>query len=350
MTGQSAQRGAAVFLGTGRYDAAASAARRPARPGPRDDRELVRLATLAASSHNTQPWLFRTAADSITILPDRTRRCPVVDPEDAHLYKSLGCAAENLVHAASIQGYAAAVCYDRAADAVVVRLRQAPGLPPTELSRALATRQCTKSVYDGSPVSSEDLAELERAGTGDGVRCLVITDRSEVAEVSALVERGNRAQLTDEAFRRELLAWIRFNARAALVSADGLAGRVNGQPPLPTTLGRLLAPLVVTASAQVKADRTRLGSSAGVAVFLTSHDSPASWVEAGRAYERFSLTADLLGVRSAFVNQPIEVPPLRGELRTTLGVDGQPQLMVRFGHAPYGPYSLRRPVNEVLLA
>jgi hypothetical protein len=338
-----------VFLSSDAYDAAASSVRRQAPLATRDDLELVRLATLAASSHNTQPWLFRTAADSISILPDRTRRCPVVDPDDAHLYKSLGCAAENLVHAASLQGHLAEAHFDASADAVVVHLRESPGLAPTELSQALVTRQCTKSPYDGSPVSLEDLAELKRTGTADGVRCLVLTERAEKAAVSELVERGNRIQLTDDAFRRELLTWIRFNPRAALESGDGLAGRVNGQPPLPTMLGRLLAPLVVTPSGQAKADRTRLESSAGVAVFLTATDRPASWVETGRAYERFSLKADLLGIRSAFVNQPIEVPSLRGELGATLGVSDHPQLMVRFGHAPRGPYSLRRPVDEVLV-
>jgi hypothetical protein len=346
-------KGLRMFMSPDAYDAAASAVRLPDRRGSgnhaRDDRELVRLATLAASSHNTQPWLFRTTADSVMILPDRTRRCPVVDPDDAHLYKSLGCAAENLVHAASMQGHLAEVHYDATADAVVAHLRESPGLEPTELSRALVTRQCTKSPYDGSAVAPEHLRELERAATGDGVRCLVLTEHSEKAAVSELVERGNRAQLTDDAFRRELLTWIRFNPRAALETRDGLAGRVNGQPPLPTVLGRLLTPLVVTASAQAKADRTRLESSAGVAVFLTTTDRPASWVQAGRAYERFSLKADLLDIRSAFINQPIEVRDLRGELRAVLGVSDHPQLMVRFGHAPRGPYSLRRPVDDVLI-
>lgn len=338
-----------MVLGADAYDAAAGTLRRPGALGTRDDRELVRLATLAASSHNTQPWLFRTTADSVEIAPDLTRRCRVVDPDNAHLYKSLGCAAENLVHAASMQGLAAEPRFDTASDAVVVHLRERPGLAPTELSQALTTRQCTRGPYDGSPVAPEDLAELERAGTGDGVRCLVLTDRSEVAAVSALVERGNLDQLADDAFREELLSWIRFNPRAAVESGDGLAGRVTGRPSLPTRLGRLVAPLVLTPSGQAKTDRELLESSAGVAVFLTVADRPASWVEAGRAYERFSLTADLLGVRSAFVNQPIEVPALRRDLREILGLEDLPQLMVRFGHAPRGPYSLRRPVDEVLV-
>ena len=65
---------------------------------------LIRAATLAPSSHNTQCWKFGLEPDAITILPDLTRRCPAVDPDDHHLYVSLGCAAENIVQAAAANG------------------------------------------------------------------------------------------------------------------------------------------------------------------------------------------------------------------------------------------------------
>ncbi|NCA72888.1 MAG: Tat pathway signal protein, partial [Sphingobacteriia bacterium] len=66
--------------------------------------ELVSHVILAPSSHNTQCWLFRLGPDRIEILPDRGRRCPVVDPDDHHLFVSLGCAAENLLQAAPALG------------------------------------------------------------------------------------------------------------------------------------------------------------------------------------------------------------------------------------------------------
>ena len=53
-------------------------------------RELVRCATLAPSSHNTQCWKFRLGERRIAILPDVSRRCPAVDPDEHHLYVSLG--------------------------------------------------------------------------------------------------------------------------------------------------------------------------------------------------------------------------------------------------------------------
>jgi hypothetical protein len=69
------------------YDATAAVARAGLSERP-ELRDLIRFATLAASGHNTQPWQFRAAENRIDILPDLSRRTPVVDPDD---YRG-GCA------------------------------------------------------------------------------------------------------------------------------------------------------------------------------------------------------------------------------------------------------------------
>ena len=56
------------------------------------------------SSKNTQPWQFRISEGDIEILPDFSRRIPVVDPDNHHIFASLGCAAENLALAAAARG------------------------------------------------------------------------------------------------------------------------------------------------------------------------------------------------------------------------------------------------------
>ncbi|HEU4910547.1 MAG TPA: Tat pathway signal protein [Actinomycetes bacterium] len=337
-------------MGTSTYDKAAATIRTSPSVPVRDDRELIRLASLAASSHNTQPWVFERSDGSILIRPDRSRRCPVVDPEDAHLYRSLGCAAENLVHAASQQQLRTTVRFDESTDAVVIDLEPAPEVEPTELSAALATRQCTRTAYDGRPAPGEQLTRLRAAGSSESVECLIRTSPADIEPIAELIDAGNRRQLGDEAWRSELLEWLRFNPAEALRRRDGLAGRVNAQPSLPTVLGRLLAPLVFRAESQVRTDRARLESSAGIAAFVASEDSRASWVEAGRCYERFALQADLFGIRTAFINQPVEVADLRPLLERLLGTGGSAQLLIRFGYAGYAPYSLRRPVDEVFAA
>jgi len=335
------------------YDAMASRVRQPD-PAPSggalDARALVRHATLAASSHNTQPWRFVLHDDAIVILPDLSRRCRVVDPDDRHLFRSLGCAAENLVHAAAAQGYAADVRFQPDPDRVVVGLRHDPSSGPTELSRAITRRQCTKTTYDGTLLRPAELERLQAAGAANGIRVIMLVSDEQKEAVIDYVTRGDIAQLGDRAFRDELASWIRFNPRAAMRTGDGLAGRTGGQPALPQRLGRWLLRLVLTPTGQAKADAQNLRSSAGVAVFVSRGDDKAAWVEAGRAYERFALTATALDIRTAFINQPIEVDPLRQQFESWLNLNGEhAELAVRFGHGPVAPFSLRRPIDEVIV-
>src|SRR3546814_6970411 len=57
--------GGRVRMGTSSaYDAAVAAIRAPL-PDPPQTLDLVRYATLAASSHNTQPWLFHATPNAI---------------------------------------------------------------------------------------------------------------------------------------------------------------------------------------------------------------------------------------------------------------------------------------------
>lgn len=89
-------------------------------------------------------------------------------------------------------------------------------------------------------------------------------------------------------------------------------------------------------------------SSAGIAVFVSETDDKRHWLEAGRAFERFALQATALGVRTAHLNQPVEVSRLRPRFAESLGIaSGRPDLVVRFGRGPETPRSLRRPVDAV---
>ena len=91
-------------------------------------------------------------------------------------------------------------------------------------------------------------------------------------------------------------------------------------------------------------------SSAGIAVFVGQAADKAHWVEVGRCYERFALQAAALGIRNAFLNQPLEVAALRPPFAAAMGLAGQrPDLVVRFGRGPALPRSLRRPVDSVMV-
>ena len=312
-------------------------------------KELVRYATLAPSSHNTQCWKFSVAERVIGVLPDLSRRCPAVDPDDHHLFVSLGCATENLVQAALAHGLHAEASFDIARDAVAVALEPTrPSASP--LFNAMAERQCTRAEYDAKPLSNEELGLLERAGTSDKVRLLLLTDRAVMEGVLAYVVQANTQQMNDPAFVAELKAWIRFSAADAVRTGDGLYAAASGNPSLPPWLGSLLFGLVFTPKGENDKYAKQVRSSAGIAVFVGNGADKAHWVDVGRCYQRFALQAAALGVRNAFLNQPVEVTSQRPQFADFLGLGSRrPDLVVRFGRGPKLPSSLRRPVQAVLV-
>jgi hypothetical protein len=155
--------------------------------------------------------------------------------------------------------------------------------------------------------------------------------------------------MADPAFVRELKTWLRFSPREALASGDGLFSATTGNPTLPSWLGRRVFDLAFGAEAENDKYARQLRASAGLAIFVAERDDKEHWVRAGRACQRFALQATALGLRQAFVNQPVEVSRLRPELAALVGLPGRrPDIVMRFGYGAALPYSARRPVSQVV--
>jgi len=305
--------------------------------------DLLRYATLAANGHNTQPWRFQVLEKRVAILPDWSRRTPVVDPDDHHLFVGLGCAAENLAIAAAARGKPGKIRFEAANNNAVIFDYTEGARAVTPLFEAIPRRQSTRAVYDGRPVSSVDLHSLSSAAALVGVDTVLITDRPTINKVRDLVIAGNTAQMADGAFVRELKEWLRFNPREAMAKGDGLFSASSGNPTLPGWL----APIMFDMTFQTKTENDKyahhIDSSAGVAVFFAAHANPEHWVLVGRACQRFALQATAIGVKTAFINQPAEVPQLRPEMAALAGLAWlRPSIVMRFGYAPELPFSPRR--------
>ncbi len=164
-----------------------------------------------------------------------------------------------------------------------------------------------------------------------------------------LVVAGNIAQMGDAAFIKELKTWLRFSPREAAQAGDGLFSAASGNPTLPAWLGPRVFDWVFRSDAENDKYSRQLRSSAGVAVFVSQRDDRDHWVRAGQACQRFALQATALGLKHAFVNQPVEVASLRPELAALVGMPGRrPDIVMRFGYGPKLPFSARRPVEAVL--
>jgi hypothetical protein len=303
---------------------------------------------LAANGHNTQPWRFAIKENAIEIHPDYTRRLPVVDPDDRELWISLGCALENLIVAARAAGYAPEVTYPDVADFIHVRLTaDTPQTNP--LFDAIPLRQNTRSEYDGQFIKSDDLDQAQALPLEPGVLLRFITSQTDLETVLEYVNQGNLSQYTDKSFRDELIYWLRFNKKEALASLDGLYSRCSGNPEVPRWLGQIFI-AGIKSQQQADLDAKKLRSSPGAIVFASDSENKTAWVRTGQVYERMALKMTSLNIKSAFLNQPIEVADIRGQFQSAIGIGkALPQLLVRFGYADPMPRSLRRPVERALL-
>jgi len=310
--------------------------------------ELVRYATLAANGHNTQPWKFAIKENAIEIHPDYSRRLPVVDPHDRELWISLGCALENLLVAARAIGYAPEVTYPDTVDFIHVRLAtDSPQNDP--LFDAIPVRQNTRSKYDNQRINSGDLDRIQAMSLEPGVDFRLFTSLADLELVLEYVNQGNLSQYAEKIFLDELNHWLRFNKKEALSKSDGLYTRCTGNPEVPRWIGQLF---VEGAKPQQQAvmDSKKLRSSPFAILVSSEVDDKVSWVRVGQVYERIALKLTSLNIKSAFINQPIEVAQIRSQFPNAFDLrNSLPQLLFRVGNANPMPRSLRRPVEQVLV-
>ncbi len=274
----------------------------------------------------------------------------MVDPDDHHLFVSLGCAAENLLQAALAHALMGHASFDATGSNALRLSRAAARAVNSTLFQAIPAQQSTGAEYDGKSLTKPELALLEKAGAASGVRIILLTGRQAMEKVLEFVVAGHTSQMQDRAFVAELKSWIRYSADEAVGSGEGLYAASSGNPSLPPWLGRRLFDLACTAKSENEKYAEHLRSSAGIAIFVADHIGPAQWIEVGRSYQCFALQSAALEICTAFLNQPLEVATLRPQLAAFSAIGAhRPDLVVRFGRGSKLPPSLRRPLQSVLV-
>ena len=165
-----------------------------------------------------------------------------------------------------------------------------------------------------------------------------------------LIAEGDRIQMANPHFRRELAAWIH----------PGRNLTRDGMPAYAQTVRQLLdfvTPIVAHINrtfdigrGQPAKDRELAVGSPILAVLGTDEDTPANWFSAGQALERVLLLGQAVGVSASYLNQPIQVAQLRPKLRSLVNKLGYPQILLRLGFGSEVKPTPRRAVREVLLS
>jgi hypothetical protein len=312
--------------------------------------ELLRLAAMAPSSHNTQPWRFRRCHGAIEVLVDRSRHLAVVDPDERELMMSCGAAVGHLE--AAIRGLGREPVTDVLPGRdgnVVATVSFGPAREPSVADRrrvaAIARRHTNRARFSTRPVPAAIRQGLQACAAVEAAELQLVTDGATRGRIADLVATGTRIQHRDSRFRRELARWMR---PAGAPAVDGLTAGALGLRGLTGRVAPTLVARLNLGRRQAAVDRAFVAGGPVLGVLATQGDAPAHWVAAGRALSAVLLDACAEGLSVSYFNQPVQVPWLRPRLREAAGSSGHLQILLRLGYGPEAAAAPRRPVAELL--
>jgi hypothetical protein len=280
-------------------------------PGPLG---AVAAAVLAASPHNTQPWIFGVGARAIDVYVDRTRTTGTVDPFAREQYVGLGCAVENLVLGCRARGLEPTVVRlpDGVDGARVAHVALVAG-PARSNPRyeAIGDRHTNRGPYDGRPVPGAVLSALvDDSELSPGLAVHWITDPEGRASLGRLLVDAATALTADEQQSTDGFVWFRGSNDEIQHHRDGLVLDGQGLGPLTLSAAKLLPASSRTAGDQFWVDQTRTvhtATAAAYGVIVATHpDERRSQLDAGRLLQRIHLTATTRGVALQHMNQITE--------------------------------------------
>ena len=307
--------------------------------------KIVRTAIKSPSGHNTQPWLFVKTEDGICIKPDYKRELPVADPLHRELFISLGCAAETAMIAARFYGYKPTMQTHTLSKDIQIKisLKKDDNIGKPELFSFIATRQTTRNLFDKNSIPDHDLEVLKASVTEPGIQVQFFIGQNVIEPYKPFIAEANAIQMKHQAFKKELIQWMRFSEKEAMEKGDGLYTACSGIPSMGRFLGRLVLKNFVNAKSENKRLLKQLDHSAAVVLLTSTNDHAEDWINTGMAFQRFALTATKLNLSHSFLNSPCQTETIREKMVSGLGlVDVIPQLIIRMGYSGKMPYSLRK--------
>lgn len=319
-----------------------------------DEKEILFLASLAPSGHNTQPWFIHYLEPYHWIIGNDNRKwLPAVDPTQRETILLIGAFIQNLDYAAGAFGY---VCdwsllatTNQDERVMEVKLNKTGSKNSFDISK-IKNRRTVRSNFLSDELKKEDIQNLVNSDS-EFVHYLPSTSK-ESQFISSQTIVANRLQIDRDPAQQELAEWIRFSSKDAEKYRDGLttasmeikgfSGWVvrnfYGKDNVMKKDGR------ETALDKVKKE---VSKSAGW-IFITSKDnSVATLLETGRRMQRLFLEVREKNIAIHPMTQILEEPSTRKQLHQSIRIGENIQFILRVGYlGKYPqPVSLRRPVD-----
>lgn len=314
-----------------------------------DLRRAAMRAMLSPSVHNTQPWRFVVGTRSLDLFADPDRRLRATDPDGRQLVISCGAALLGARLSLSAVGLPVEVTLlpDRADQDHLAHIRVLdgalhPSLTDAALDRAADDRHTNRRPFGPTEVRQAVIARLQEAAEVEGAFLRPLTGAADRAVVDALTGEAEALLFGDPGYRAELRDWAgRPGEHPDGIPANAIpaAGRVADHLPIRGFDQRGTGQLPTNAVAE---------NDPCLLVLCADTDDRLGWLRTGQALQRVLLELTRARLVAGLFTQFTEVQRLRQKVRSSLDLIGQPQLLIRVGHAERTPATPRRPVPEVL--
>lgn len=314
---------------------------------------ILWYASLAPSTHNTQPWRVRILDSRQWIIEaDQTRRLPAVDPENRELLLSLGAFAENLKLAAAHHGFQASfhILTNNPEDRQILKVDLKSGGNADIPLQVIENRLTLREGLQNSPLLPAHLQALHK----------LVPDHlfyfPNTTEHGACLARGTAEQFKVQSFRdeaqQELTHWLRLNPEAEKAHRDGLTLKGMGITGLKAWfLSHFVSPEDFLQDnfreKGVGKTRQQVQEGAGWFVLTSPGESVADWINCGRHFQQIALKAQQLGIGLHPMSQYLEEQPGQEAIRSNHRSGFRPQFLIRCGYVSTfpKPVSPRRPVE-----
>ncbi len=322
-----------------------------------DEKEILYLASLAPSGHNTQPWFVQYVEPYHWIIAnDKNRWLPSVDPTQRETILSIGAFLQNLEYAAGFFGYTCAwsllATTNQDERVMEVKLTKTGGMSNFDTEK-IKTRRTVRSNYRRESISKEDLGHIVGAES-DAFHYLPANGK-ESQYVNEQTIEANRLQAYRDPAQAELADWIRFSNQDAEKYRDGLT---TASMEISGFSGFLVRNFYSKESAMsndfrdqgIDKVRSQVSQSAGWILLTSKDNSVDTLIESGRRLQRLLLRVRERNIAIHPMTQILEEPSTQQVLNDSIRINETVQFILRTGYLDQypRPVSLRRPVGWFL--
>lgn len=319
-----------------------------------DEREILFLASLAPSGHNTQPWFVKYIEPYHWIIcNDKSKWLPAVDPTQRETMLSIGAFLQNLEYAASNLGYACQldVLATSNQDENIMDVKLIKSTTSTRFDiQQIKQRRTVRSNYLSDPLKKEDVDYLIKDETDS--LYFIPNAAKEFQWLNEQTIEANRIQAYRNDAEKELADWIRFSSKDAKAHCDGLTmASMEIEGPTAWYLRNFYEKADVMKKGfrekSIDGVKKQVAKSAGWLLITSKDYALETLLETGKRLQRLLLKIRERNIAIHPMTQILEESATHQIIQSSIGINDPVQFILRTGYVTNYPLpvSLRRPVD-----